>query len=1190
MTRAGVAGEPLSVASGSEDPRLCEVDDEFRELIVKLQFMAKIARIKKSRFLHPAGVLVQGTLRVLETAELPDHLFFRPGRSWPVIARYSNGGGGDDAVPDLRGVALRLLTWSAPNDWANGLFDLTMNTGETFFARSASVFARFQHEVGDPETLIREIPEIVPRFWRMIRTATSYSTYHYYSQTAHILVDLAGRQWLARFRLVPQGAAADDSAYDHGERILPPAGGEPLPRAPGDTRSPTCLRDQLRASVASGGVHATLQLQLRAIEDAASNEAALDCSAEWPTELYPWKDLAELRLDSVADISGGEELSFNPGRLPAGMALPLAQSPHQAASVNHLRVLSYRIGAAARRGEKLPPELATILRPRETPVRVTAGSTPADAAPAARPRRVCIVGAGATGLSIARALEQNGHHAIVLEREPNVAGKCGTLTVDQRPYDLGGHICTQQYKQLARLLVELDVETEAMTPYRVYDMDERRSSPQSGAFFERSLFQRYTALRSREFPRIGEPGMAHSARALGEPVGRWLERNRIEALARSLGVGYTSAGYGYLQGDLPALYFAKYAEMTGLVSMDAELLGHAGGFTIRGGFQSLWQRVASRLRDVRCGVNIRSIERDASGVRVHTDGEEVVADDLVLTVPMQQMLPLLDPTGDEKDIASRIRYFTYYTTVAAASGLPRSAFYLVDQHSRNPALRGHFVSFHHRHADRDVYTFYSYGGETIDEREIPVAFEADIAHLGGQLGEVHLRRRWAFMPHFGSEDVLGGVYDRIEEMQGQQHTYYAGSLPAFELVECNVSYAQALVRRYFPELGTRAPEQAIEIRKPATSAPRAQISVETLQAWLVSQVAVNLQVPESTVEADAPLERYPLDSLSIAALLGELGDWLGWRVPPTLFLELPSLSAIAHQLAEAHRDGGAERAPAAAPSDPLLVALQPPRPLFCVGGAFGSVHYLLPLARALGGGLPFYGLQAPGLDGKEAPIDSIEELAARYLQAIRQVQPHGPYVLAGHSFGGVVAYEMGRQLRARREEVQQIILLDSYLPLPGQSPPPEDEAAALEEMQTMHRLLLGATAESEPTATVAQRLEQLGQALGLPADAAVGERLAGLLAVYQSNLEAFVAYEAATSDLPVTLVKADGGFPPVLKDERQVHLFLENPQNGWDRLALPNLRVLHVAGNHFDMFVEPNLVELADALRASVDVEKEEQK
>jgi surfactin synthase thioesterase subunit len=58
-----------------------------------------------------------------------------------------------------------------------------------------------------------------------------------------------------------------------------------------------------------------------------------------------------------------------------------------------------------------------------------------------------------------------------------------------------------------------------------------------------------------------------------------------------------------------------------------------------------------------------------------------------------------------------------------------------------------------------------------------------------------------------------------------------------------------------------------------------------------------------------------------------------------------------------------------------------------------------------------------GHDGAEAPLASVEALAARILQEVRVVQPHGPYLIGGHSFGGIVAYEMARQLLAAGQQV-----------------------------------------------------------------------------------------------------------------------------------------------------------------------------
>src|SRR6185503_2382423 len=72
-----------------------------------------------------------------------------------------------------------------------------------------------------------------------------------------------------------------------------------------------------------------------------------------------------------------------------------------------------------------------------------------------------------------------------------------------------------------------------------------------------------------------------------------------------------------------------------------------------------------------------------------------------------------------------------------------------------------------------------------------------------------------------------------------------------------------------------------------------------------------------------------------------------------------------------------------------------------------------------------YGLQARGLDENQVPHTRIEEMAAHYLEAIRSVQPDGPYLLGGWSMGGVVAYEMAQQLAAQGQQVSLLALLDA---------------------------------------------------------------------------------------------------------------------------------------------------------------------
>ncbi|HYX27924.1 MAG TPA: amino acid adenylation domain-containing protein [Pyrinomonadaceae bacterium] len=101
-------------------------------------------------------------------------------------------------------------------------------------------------------------------------------------------------------------------------------------------------------------------------------------------------------------------------------------------------------------------------------------------------------------------------------------------------------------------------------------------------------------------------------------------------------------------------------------------------------------------------------------------------------------------------------------------------------------------------------------------------------------------------------------------------------------------------------------------------------------------------------------------------------------------------------------------------------------PFFCIHAVGGNVLEYHELARLLGPDQPFYGLQAKGLDGKSDPHTSIKEMAAHYLKEMREIQPHGPYLLGGRSSGGTIAFEMACQLKASGEEVALLALFDTF--------------------------------------------------------------------------------------------------------------------------------------------------------------------
>ena len=100
-------------------------------------------------------------------------------------------------------------------------------------------------------------------------------------------------------------------------------------------------------------------------------------------------------------------------------------------------------------------------------------------------------------------------------------------------------------------------------------------------------------------------------------------------------------------------------------------------------------------------------------------------------------------------------------------------------------------------------------------------------------------------------------------------------------------------------------------------------------------------------------------------------------------------------------------------------------PLFLIHGVDGTLAPFQALVRRLEADQPVYGIQSQALLDETVVLTSVEELAAYYIQAIQVVQARGPYNFLGFSFGGLIAFEMARQLQDRGERVGMLGLLDN---------------------------------------------------------------------------------------------------------------------------------------------------------------------
>ncbi|MEU6235807.1 amino acid adenylation domain-containing protein [Kitasatospora sp. NPDC047058] len=163
-------------------------------------------------------------------------------------------------------------------------------------------------------------------------------------------------------------------------------------------------------------------------------------------------------------------------------------------------------------------------------------------------------------------------------------------------------------------------------------------------------------------------------------------------------------------------------------------------------------------------------------------------------------------------------------------------------------------------------------------------------------------------------------------------------------------------------------------------------------------------------------------SLLAARLTARIRDELGIRIGLRALFETPTVALLAERLGA---EGGLESGDGLGQVLPLRTGGSRP-PLFAVhpGGGLGWCYS--GLVRHLDRDRPLYALQARGLDGNGELPGTVAEMAADYLQLIREVQPSGPYHLLGWSFGGTVAHELARQLQEAGEEVALLAMLDSH--------------------------------------------------------------------------------------------------------------------------------------------------------------------
>ncbi len=205
------------------------------------------------------------------------------------------------------------------------------------------------------------------------------------------------------------------------------------------------------------------------------------------------------------------------------------------------------------------------------------------------------------------------------------------------------------------------------------------------------------------------------------------------------------------------------------------------------------------------------------------------------------------------------------------------------------------------------------------------------------------------------------------------------------------------------------------------------------------------------IPPQVPLFELGIDSLTAVELKNKLQSQLGFHLPTTLLFDYPHIEAIVgfilhhpqfcallgrqiqpdahtkdHSSPEKVTDNGQSSVPFYDPIVTLAESGSNP-PLFIVHPVGGTVMEYQCLASYFENDRPVYGFLACGIEARQLAFDDMQAMAACYVAAMKQRQPHGPYIVAGYSYGATVAQEMAVQLE-EMNDTAVLLVVDGWAP------------------------------------------------------------------------------------------------------------------------------------------------------------------
>ncbi len=464
--------------------------------------------------------------------------------------------------------------------------------------------------------------------------------------------------------------------------------------------------------------------------------------------------------------------------------------------------------------------------------------------------RICIIGGGPAGISAAMYLEKKGYeNYVIYEKQGKIGGKSYSPKIEVngelRTYETGAIMGAKTYYAVHEVeefagvghddgpnmrRMYRNAAGEEIFPFdpkknfsvkKMLDLIKLKKQMKKLVEIMNTKYYGYDCYGHRGVAQGKFSGLSKGTedflqhiegenpnlKDLALPFDQFCRLNGVEEVMKIWIGPYTSFGYGFFD-EIPAAYVMKYLDTTTAIEFVAMRL-----WTWKEGTQSIYEAANKKLKNpAHLNTEVVKVERPKDGeegkvkVTIRTaEGESVEEfDKLIVTTPLDWFANFADARDDEKELFSKIiheKYVDFIGKFDEKAG-PTISGYIFD--NMVPERLGHAMVYYHRWEDLEgdcpctIYALRNHMGSKDADYDFTIqTMLDDMEKCGFPVKERLYEQETYYCPHVSPLDYANGWYDKLEDMQGKQNTFYAGEIISFGDMEDTCAASKDLVERFF---------------------------------------------------------------------------------------------------------------------------------------------------------------------------------------------------------------------------------------------------------------------------------------------------------------------------------------------------------------------------------------------------------